>query len=133
MRTLQKLGICSGVATPLPIAIYLSVGAYRFGIMNEITRSVDGFVIMLAIPCGISILFSIAAYYQATRGSAVAIAGLLILWVLILFGSSFMGFFILIWGGIFAWAVVFTPALIATITVILLISSQVKNESLHEE
>jgi hypothetical protein len=137
MKTVQKLEVITGAATPIAALIYIYYGIiqvtidnviYRRGQFNEGITGLDvGILFSFAIIWFLSLLVAFGAYFHA-RGSAKAMD---ILWigtagVMILLGA--WGFAVLIVQGIFWSMLVYSSVVLSIITVVLADTSE-KNAS----
>jgi hypothetical protein len=120
MTLSQKLGILTGISTPLVGSIYWLYLIYQHGVYNEVLRGPNDFMVVLGIPWIFAFFFALAAYYHAVRRSILSVLVLLVFWVLVVAGFGLIGFFIFIWGGFAASGVVFSPVVTATLSLAIL-------------
>jgi hypothetical protein len=137
MKTIQKLEVIAGAATPIAAFIYIYYGIIQVTIDEVIYRrepfnagitGLDvGILLSFTIIWFLSLLVAFGAYFH-TRGSAKAMN---ILWigaagVMILLGA--WGFAVLIFLGIFWGMLVYSSVVLSIITVVLADASE-KNDS----
>ncbi len=137
MKTIQKLEVIAGIATPIAAFIYIYYGIIQVTIDDVIYRREQlnqgisglhiGMLISFAIIWFLSLLVAFGAYFHA-RGSAKAMN---IIWigaagVMIFLGA--WGFAVLIFLGIFWGMLVYSSVVLSIVTVALADASE-KNDS----
>jgi hypothetical protein len=138
MKTLQKLEICAGIATPIATLLYIYFGFVRFvlqatdfrwRLFGEGITSVEiGAGILFAFILLFSLMVAVGAYYHA-QGSRMAIDALYIGGLVVIVFLGFWGFFVLIWGGILYGLLAYSPVILSAITIIL--AQQSKEKTCH--
>lgn len=126
MKTIQKLEIGAGIATPISISLYICFLFYYFGFERLLNNPVRGnkpdlVVIIFFIGWLLSLLVGFGAYYNAARQSKLGGIAVCLGAVFIIITLVPLSFFVLINSGVLAGLLVITPAIFALVTLCLAI------------
>ena len=123
MSIIQKFEICAGIATPAAALAYVVsfvLFAFSFGHDGKV------YIGILATVCLLSLIVAVGAYYHATTRSNLAFAAVCICGAVLIAILGYVGFFILMWGGILYSFFTITPAILALFAIFFAICSKVK-------
>jgi cation transport ATPase len=134
MRIRQQIEICTGIATPISMLIYIYYGIIKRGFFTNIFNGeIDGdgillvftFVIVLLISC----MVAVGAYFDV-KGSDMGKDIIYLCGAILIFIYGLWGFIVLIYSGVWYGLLVYNPVFFSALTIIFAMSSK-KNTSLR--